>query len=70
MRADPQPGGAEHGPRHRHHRALPVRAADERAAKPALGMADLGHEPLDALEAEADPEAAALGEGRHRLGGR
>ena len=40
--------------------ALAVRAAHQRAAQPTLGMADLGHEALDALEAQADPEAPAL----------
>ena len=65
--ADCQAGGAQNRLRHRHHGALAVRAADQRAAQPALGVAVLLQQTLDPLEAEADSEAPALGQGGDRL---
>ena len=46
---------------------LPLVPAYQRAAQSPLGVADLPHEPLDPFEAEADPEAPALGQRRDRL---
>ena len=66
-RPDAQPGGDEHRAGHGDHGSLAVRAAHQRPAQVALGMSDLGHEALDALEAQADAEAPALGEGGDRV---
>ena len=59
--------GDENRAGHGDHRALAIRATHQRAAQLVLRMADLGHEPLDALEAHADPEATTRGERRDRL---
>jgi hypothetical protein len=65
---DPIPRGGEAGTHERHHAALAVGPANERAAELALGVAEGGQQRPGPAQPQADPEPAARLERGNRPG--